>query len=313
MKKHTLIYDCDPGIDDAVAMLIMFANQNVFNTLGVTTVGGNTTLDHTSQNALNICSMLGQNTPVFAGCPEPTINQPLFGDIAHSHNGLGGVQLPKSPNSLPTQHAVDFIVQTVSNSDIPVTLFTSGPMTNVACALTLKPEIKENIKEIISMGGAIGVGNITPAAEYNFFFDPHAVRKIIDSGCKLTIMPLDMTHTALVPEGCIKSLISSNNQIRQLYGKMMWEHYQYDKRIFELNGCAVHDPTIFAYVLAPELFTSRDVYVAIDIAPGPSQGRTNIDWFGILNKPANATVVDSIKVDGLIDLIEQSFNYFEGL
>lgn len=174
LTHKPIIIDCDPGVDDAIALLLALASPE-FNLLGVTTVAGNIPLSLTQKNARQICELAGRtDVLVYAGCPRPIMRLLATAQEVHGVNGLAGVELPEPIIPLPTVHGVDFLIETLINSAGDITLATLGPLTNIAVAMIKEPRICNYIREIVIMGGAITQGNITPSAEFNIYVDPHA-------------------------------------------------------------------------------------------------------------------------------------------
>src|SRR5215471_13187160 len=200
-----IILDCDPGHDDALAILLACASPEL-EVLGITTVAGNVPLDKTTYNALRVCEVAGlHHVPVFAGMSRPLVRKLYTAEHVHGKSGLEGPKFPEPTRSLDPRHAVEFIVDTVMHSDEPTTLVPTGPLTNIAAVLIREPQVVERVKEIVLMGGALYEGNVTPSAEFNIYVDPHAAKVVFDSGIPITMIGLDTTHQALAtPERVAK-------------------------------------------------------------------------------------------------------------
>lgn len=299
-----LILDCDPGIDDFIAILMILAAPERFNLLGITVSGGNVPMHFTAQNALKACELANRpDVKVYAGCPGPMIRPLITEEGVHGEEGLKYVNLPKPTMKLQTTHAVDFLIETLLNSPQKVILATTGPLTNVAVAIVREPRILDNIEEIITMGGAISLGNITPAAEYNFYADPEAAHILFTSGQKIKLVNIDITHQALTTLDWMESLIQMGNPVASAVAAMAQGVHEYDTQYFETAGGALHDPCVIAYLLDPSLFKGKDVHVEIDTSYGMGRGRSIIDWWEKRNLDFNVHVFNEINVTGFFDLL----------
>ena len=198
MRK--IIIDTDPGQDDAVAILLALASPGELDVRGITTVAGNVPLALTSLNARKVCELAGRDdVAVYAGCERPMVRELITAEYVHGATGLDGADLPDPTMALQPTHAVDFLVETLMAGDEgEITLCPLGPLTNIAMALLREPRIASKVREIVLMGGGFFEGgNVTPAAEFNIFVDPHAADVVFTSGIPITMMPLDVTHQAL--------------------------------------------------------------------------------------------------------------------
>lgn len=275
-----ILFDCDPGNDDAVALLVTMASPEVFDLLGITTVAGNVSLENTQVNARKICELAGRiDIPVYAGYSRPFLGKSFFSDGAHGNTGIDGAVLPDPIMPLQPGHAVDFILHTLKHHPEPVTVFITGPCTNVAMAINKDPEILKNVAEFVIMGGSITAGNITPAAEFNFYCDPYAAKVILDCGVKTTLLTLDVTHQVLATKENIERLHSvGNNQAKQV-ALMMEASMDFDVKNFALKGRAIHDACVPVFMLYPELFDCKQAYVHVETAHGYSYGNTIISFY----------------------------------
>ena len=198
MSARPLIIDCDPGQDDAVALLLAFASAEALDLRGITAVAGNVPLALTESNARRIRDLAGcPEVPVYAGCPRPMVRTPETAEYIHGPTGIDGADLPEPSRPAEPVHAVDYLVDTLAAAEEPITLATLGPLTNVALAIVKDPSILGNVREIVTMGGAVGLGNVTPAAEFNIHADPHAAHVVFEAGVPLTMIGLDVTHQAI--------------------------------------------------------------------------------------------------------------------
>jgi purine nucleosidase len=300
-----IIFDCDPGNDDAVALLITMASPEEFKMLGITTVAGNVSLANTNVNARKICELAGRtDVPVFSGCPRPLVGEPIISDGAHGKTGIDGAILPDPEMPLQKQHGVDFIIETLKTHPEPVTMFLTGPMTNMAMAINKDPTILKNVAEMVIMGGSITGGNITPAAEFNFFCDPFAAKVILDCGTKTTIMTLDITNKVLAtPENIQRLRQVGTNQATQV-ANMMEATMDFDRDKFGLSGRAIHDACVPIYVLRPDLFNHKPAYVHVETAHGYSYGNSIISYYP-KHVPEDSClfVPDQVDSAGVFDVI----------
>jgi inosine-uridine nucleoside N-ribohydrolase len=282
-----LILDCDPGHDDAVALLIALASPEA-RLEGVTTVAGNSTLDKTTANALRLLEFAGRTEiPVAAGADRPLVRERHVAANVHGETGLDGPDLPPPSGSPLPEHAVDFLAARVAGR----TLVPTGPLTNVALMLALHPDARPD--RIVLMGGAIGEGNTTPAAEFNIWADPEAARRVFESGIPVTMVGLDVTHQAIVTSDVQEELRGAGRagklvaELVDFYSRFHTERYP------EFRGSPMHDPVALSYALRPELLEVRPAHVEVDCSWGLGRGRTNVDFRGRGGEP-NADVAVGI-------------------
>ena len=262
MGRLPIIFDCDPGGDDAL-MLLMALISPSFDILGITTVAGNVDIDHVTNNALRLIELAKRHdVRVYAGCPRPILKAPIFASTIHGESGLDGSSMPPPSARAESTHAVDFLISTLRSSERKVTLSLSGPMTNLAVALIKSPSVAANIQEVICMGGSTGKGNITPFAEFNFFVDPHAAHIVLSSGIPIRMIGLNVTHEVFLTEEDFLRLDAMNNAVaREVSSILRFGAKSYRDLGFE--GRVIHDACIVAALLRPELFcfTRRDVSI----------------------------------------------------
>ena len=270
-----IIIDTDPGQDDAVAILLALASPEDVEVLGVVAVAGNVPLPLTERNARIVCELAGKpDTKVFAGCDAP-LNRPLVtAEHVHGKTGLDGPRLPDPQMELQGQHGVDFIIETLrSEPSGTITLCPLGPLTNIATAFQRAPDIVERVAEIVLMGGAyFEVGNITPAAEFNIYVDPHAADIVFKSGIKITVMPLDVTHKALTTRDRVEAFRSLGTEPGRMVAEWTDFFERFDKEKYGSAGAPLHDPCVIARLLRPELFQGRHVNVEIETRSGEKHG-----------------------------------------
>ncbi len=231
-------------------------------------------------------------------------------EYVHGPTGLDGAELPAPVLGEAPGHAVDRMVEIVLGSDRPVTVCTLGPLTNLGLALVREPRIAENIDQVVMMGGGFFEGgNTTPAAEFNIYVDPHAAHVVFTSGIPIVMMPLDVTHKALTTPDRLQKFSDLGTPAGDAVAGMLGFYDRWDKNKYDLPGGPLHDPTVIAYLLKPELFAGKHVPVEIETAPGPTLGMTVVDWWGVTDAQPNATVMNEIDSDGfyalLVDLISR--------
>ena len=307
-QKIDLIIDTDPGADDVVALLFALASPQELNIRALTTVAGNVRLDKTSRNARLAREWAGrEEVPVYAGAPRPLMRTPIYADNIHGKEGMSGVTVHEPKKGLAQGNAVDYLIDTLKTAKPhSITIAMLGPQTNLALALIQEPEIVQGIKEVVIMGGAhFNGGNITPVAEFNLFADPQAAEVVLKSGVKLTYLPLDVTHKILTSEARLKQIAALNNRASKLVGDILNEYVKGDMEHYGLPGGPVHDATVIAYLLKPELFSGREVNVVIDSREGPTFGQTIVDWYDGLKAPKNAFWVESGDAQGFFDLLTE--------
>lgn len=307
MVAKPIIIDCDPGADDAIALFLALAFPDDLNVLGVTTVAGNVPLQLTQKNARCLCELAGRSDlPIYAGCPRPLLRPLITAEDVHGKTGLDGITLPAPQMPLQTQHAVDFLIETLLQATVPITLATLGPLTNLAVAIVKEPSIGQHIQEIVMMGGALTQGNITPSAEFNLYVDPHAAHVVATAAIPLTLIGLDVTHQAIATPERLTAIRAINSPISTAILGLV-EHYgAHDRQRYGFAGPPLHDPCVIAYLLQPDLFTSRRAHVAIETSSELTRGRTVIDWWHVTQQPANANVVETINAEGFYQLLTQA-------
>lgn len=216
MSKRKIILDCDPGHDDAVAILLAAKNPNL-ELLGITVVAGNQTLENTQRNALRVVQHLGLDIPVYAGCGQPMVRDKVIAGDIHGETGLDGPVFEPLTRKIEAKHAVNYLVKTLMNSDEKITMVTTGPMTNLGMAIRMEPKILDKIQEIVFMGGSYANGNVTPAAEFNILADAEAAHVCISSGLPITMVGLDVTRKALCYPQIVERMRKIGNKASVLF------------------------------------------------------------------------------------------------
>jgi pyrimidine-specific ribonucleoside hydrolase len=284
-----ILIDCDPGHDDAIALLLALASPEL-ELLGVTTVAGNQTLEKTTANAIRVLDFVGRDdVQVAAGADRPLVRDPFVAAYVHGETGLDGPDLPPPQREPLALHAVDFLAEQVSGA----TLVAVGPLTNVALLLARYPEARP--ERIVLMGGSIGLGNVTPAAEFNIWADPEAAARVFESGLELTMVGLDVTHPALLLDADAEHLRASGRT-----GQMVAELYDFFHRFhrdtYGFGGSPIHDAVALAYVYRPELIETKRCHVAIECGSELTRGRTVVDLWRRTGEEPNAHV--GVGIDG---------------
>ena len=263
-----IILDCDPGVDDAIAIIMALGLPDAIDLRAITCVAGNVPLSSTARNARQILELAGRpDIPVHGGCTRPIMSPTGRTSTAHGSDGLGGVQLPEPGMQLQPEHASDAIRRIARDTPGGVTLCAIGPLTNVALALLRDPALAEHVNRIVVMGGAcFGPGNITPLAEFNFYADPHAAQIVFDAGIPIVLFGLDVTRKALLSEGYSAALAASSDPRRKAIGRMLGA--------YESRDPCLHDPCVIAWLAAPGLFEFIDAHAEISLAGGVASGQS---------------------------------------
>jgi len=306
MPKQIII-DTDPGQDDAVAILLALASPEELNVLGIVAVAGNVGLHHNANNALKIVELAGKTVPVYAGCSRPMRRQLVTAEHVHGETGLNGPDLPEPKLPLQQQHGVDYIIDTLMAAPAKtITLCTLGPLTNIAMALVKQPAIAERIAEIVMMGGAyFEVGNITPAAEFNIYVDPDAADIVLRSGVPITMLPLDVTHQVQSTPDRLKAILGLGNKTGKAVYEMLTFSESFDLKKYGWTGAPLHDPTVIAYLLQPELFDGRQCNVVIETASELTVGMTVTDYWHVTDRPKNVNYQRSANAEGFYALLTE--------
>jgi purine nucleosidase len=303
-----IIIDTDPGQDDAVAILLALASPQELEVMGIVAVAGNVGLERNASNALKVVELSGRtDVPVHAGCARPMRRTLVTAEQVHGQTGLDGPDLPEPKIALQPQHGVDFIIETLMAAEPgAVTLCTLGPLTNVAMALVKEPRIAPRIAEIVMMGGAyFEVGNITPTAEFNIYVDPEAADIVLRCGAPITMLPLDVTHQVLTTPERLAAIAGLGNRAGEAVAQMLAFSERFDLAKYGSNGAPLHDPTVIAWLLRPDLFEGRHCNVAIETASELTVGMTVADYWHVTDRPRNATFLRSADADGFYALLTE--------
>jgi purine nucleosidase len=306
MTKRKIIIDCDPGQDDAVMLLLAMASPDELEIVAITTVAGNVPLDLTSRNARLMCELAGRSEiPVFAGCDRPLQRELVTAENVHGRTGIDGADIHEPDRPLQDGHAVDFIIETLlSCTEEAITLVVTGPMTNIAMAITREPAINSHIQEIVIMGGAMREGgNITPSAEFNIYVDPHAADIVLNCGRPIIMAGLDLTHQALVTHAFLDRLREIKTPVGINTLGMMDFFNRYDIEKYSGEGAPLHDPCTVAWLLEPELFSGKLCNVEVECQSELTMGHTAVDFWQQTGKPNNVNWLYGIDAEGFFDLL----------
>jgi purine nucleosidase len=304
--RRRIIIDTDPGIDDAVAILLALASPEELDVVGIVTVAGNLPLPQTERNARRVCELAGRtDIPVYAGCARPLVRPLATAEHVHGEIARDRLLLPEPTMALRPQHGVDFLIETLCGEEAgTITLCALGPLTNIAMALVKAPEVAERIGELVVMGGAcFELGNVTPAAEFNIHIDPHAAAIVVDSGIAMTMIPLDVTHQVLTTPKRLTALRALGNRCGSAVAALLASFERKRRAAFGSRGRALHDPCVIAYLLRPALFGGREVNIAIETQSPLTLGMTVVDWWGVTSRRPNARLMSTVDTSGFYELM----------
>ena len=306
-----ILVDCDPGLDDALALLLVLASPEL-ELAGVSAVAGNQTIEKTSENALKLLELAGRSDiPVVAGAAGPLAGELVLADDAHGETGLGNLVLPP-PSARPDDRpAVDFLADQLLAGSEPVTIVAVGPLTNLGLLLALRPEAAERIDRLVLMGGAIREGNMTPSAEFNIWIDPEAAHRVFSAGLDVTMVGLDVTNRCVLRRADAERLRASG-PIGSVAAELVDFYLGYYEEAYAHGGAPIHDALAVAYVLRPELLTIETRHVEIELA-GICRGRTVVDMRQRTRLPEpNAHVAVDVDVEGFRELLVSRLRSLDG-
>ena len=307
LPRH-IIVDTDPGQDDAVAIFLALASPEL-NVLGITAVAGNVPLALTARNICQVLELAGRtDVPVFAGAAQPLQRKLVTAEHVHGSTGLNGPTLPAPAMQLAEGDAADFIVRTVRAQPAgTVTLCALGPLTNLALALSRAPDIAHRLQKIVLMGGGcFEGGDITPAAEFNMYVDPHASSQVLASGAPIVMLPLDVTHQVLTTRARVAALRAIGTRCAVAVADLLAYFERFDVEKYGTDGGPLHDPCVVAYVLRPSLFSGRLINIEIETTSELTMGMTVADWWGVSGRKANAMFMRTVDADGFYLLLNQA-------
>jgi pyrimidine-specific ribonucleoside hydrolase len=300
-----IIFDTDPGHDDAFALLLA-ARAPELKLLAVTCVAGNQTLDKTALNARRVMT-IGKihDVPVAAGLATPLLRPLRTAPQVHGESGLDGYDFGPPEVDLESEHAVDLMIRTVRESPEPVTLVPVGPLTNVALAFLRAPEIKEKVARIVLMGGAVHLGNATPAAEFNILVDPEAAAIVFGAGVPITMVGLDATHQARVRPAERERIRALGSPVARMVAELMEWYGQHHRRRFGWDDPPVHDALAVAAVIRPDVLETKHANVVVETTGTYTAGRTVCDLNGVTDRPPNADVALGANREAFVELLTE--------
>lgn len=302
LTPRPVILDGDPGHDDAINILLALASPEL-QVLGITTVFGNVGLERTTRNALITRELIGADVPIFAGADRPLVVPRISAEAVHGKSGMDGPELPTPTRGAEAMHAAHFIIEQVRARPGEVTLVPTGPLTNLALAFRLAPDIVPLLREVVWMGGSTDTGNWTPAAEFNALADPHAAHVVFTSGVPLTMFGLNVTHQAIAHPARVAAFRALGTRVGEFAAVLLEFFAEHHRERYGWEGGALHDPMTVAWLLRPDLFVSRPMHVTLDLTAGPSVGRTVADVWDVTGQPKNVRVATAVDADGFFALL----------
>ncbi len=311
--SRKIIIDCDPGQDDAVALFLAMASPAELEVAGISTVAGNVPLELTQRNARLVCDIAGRpDIPVYAGCDRPLQRDPITAENIHGKTGIDGIEVYEPETPLQEQHAVEFIVNTLRNSAREkVTLVPTGPLTNIAKAISTAPEVLESIEEIVLMGGAMREsGNRSPSAEFNMLVDPEAADIVYRSGVPITAFGLDATHQVLSTSDRVERIRQLGNRVALAVAGMLGFFSRFDMAKYDSDGPPLHDPCTVAYLIRPDLFETKHCNITVETQSELTLGHTAVDFWYVTDRPRNAHWGYQGNADGFYDLLTERLASF---
>jgi purine nucleosidase len=315
MSRQSIIIDCDPGQDDAVALFLAMASREELEILGITAVAGNVPLELTQRNVRLMCDIAGcREVPVFAGCDRPMVRELLTAEKVHGKTGIDGVDIAEPETPLQEEHAVDFIVETLRAADDgSVTLVPTGPLTNIGTVIDRAPDVLPKIRQLVIMGGAMREGgNYSPSAEFNILVDPHAADIVFSCGRPITSMGLDVTHQVLSTRTRVERIRELDNPVADATAGMLGFFERHDSKKYGVEGAPLHDPCTIAWLLAPELFEGKVCNLSVETRSELTMGHTAIDFWHVTDRPHNVNWIYSVDADGFYDLLTDRLARFGG-
>ncbi len=309
INKEKIILDVDTGHDDAIAILVA-ARSDRIDLRGITVVAGNQTLPKTLKNTLNICDFANIEVPVYAGIDRPLVRDQVTAPDIHGESGLEGPIFSEITKAAETKHAVNFIIEEALNCDGELILVPTGPLTNIATAFKLKPEIKDKIKKIVLMGGAYGLGNITASAEFNIYVDPEAAKVVFDSQVPIVMTGLDLTHQARATQEVIDRIRELDNEVAYLSVELLEFFREAYKEAYGFDSPPLHDPCAVAKVIDLDVFSTREMQVDIEINSELTRGRTVCDFHNRSKKKPNSEVAIDLDQERFWDIVIESLSKY---
>jgi len=298
-----ILFDTDPGIDDACAILLALASPEL-SLEGLSVVHGNCSLEQGTINALSVLELAqAGHIPVAKGCELPLVQPSLLAPETHGDTGLGYAKLP-APRARPIlQHGIDFLIETILGSPGEITLVAIAPLTNVALAIRQEPRIVAALKDLIVMGGAIRhEGNTTALGEFNTYVDPHAAQIVYQAGIPTTLVPLDVTYQCILTPEDVNRLLKTESPITKFVADATRFYMEFHDEYQQIEGCVINDPLALALTFMPELCSYQELPVEVDLSGGICLGKTVADFYNYGKKPANLKVALGVRARDFIDL-----------
>lgn len=297
MSAKPILMDCDPGIDDAIALAMAHASPDL-EIEAVTTTFGNVGLDHTTNNALRVLEWIGSSAPVYRGVSAALLTDTVDATAYHGETGLEAPGIPQPTRPAESTDAVTMLIEHLRSVDEPRTVVATGPLTNLAMALRLAPDIIERVEQVVFMGGSTDYGNDSPAAEFNMMSDPHAAQIVLTSGIPTVMFGLNVTHQVIATTERVGEIRSLGNAVGEEFARMLEHFAGVYRQHYGFDGPAMHDPCTVAWLVQPELFTTENMRVDVETSAGLSYGRTVHDRWGIAKRPTNCAVATGVDADG---------------
>lgn len=306
-----IILDCDPGHDDAIAIVLALASPEL-DVKAITSSAGNQTPEKTLRNVLRMLTLLQrQDIPVAGGARKPLMRELIIADNVHGESGLDGPALPEPDFAPQNCTAVELMAKTLRESPQPVTIVATGPQTNVALLLNGHPELHDKIARIVMMGGAMVLGNWQPAAEFNIYVDPEAAEIVFQSGIPVVMAGLDVTHRAQIHDMDIERFRQVGNTVATIVAELLDFFMEYHKDAkWGFTGAPLHDPCTIAWLLKPELFTCVERWVGVETQGKYTQGMTVVDYYFLTGNQPNTTVLLDIDREGFVDLLTERLAFY---
>jgi len=307
----SIILDCDPGHDDAIALVLALASPEL-ELKAVTSSAGNQTPDKTLRNVLRMLTLLKRSDiPVAGGAIKPLMRDLIIADNVHGESGLDGPALPEPDFAPQDCTAVELMANVLRESAEPVTLVSTGPQTNVALLLNSHPELHAKIARIVIMGGAMGLGNWTPAAEFNIFVDPEAAEIVFQSGIPVVMAGLDVTHQAQIMAEDIERFRRIGNPVATTVAELLDFFMEYHKtEKWGFQGAPLHDPCTIAWLLKPEIFSTAKRWVGVETQGKYTQGMTVVDYYFLSGNTPNTDIMLDIDRQAFVDLLADRLAFY---
>lgn len=308
--RRPVIIDCDPGVDDAVALFMALAADNL-EVRAITSVAGNVSIDKTTKNALKLVEYAGRNVKVARGASRPISKEPITAEHVHGVSGLGKMVIPEPQNEIYHKNACDTIYEEALLLGGELEIIALGPLTNLAMTLMKYPDIKNKIKQVTIMGGSAGMGNDTPAAEFNICADPEAAKILFESGIAITMVGLDATNKAMIMEEELQEILSYNNKPAEFTAKSMLNFLDFC-RSYGFEGAVLHDPAAVAAAIDGSLIKTRHLHVDVETKGEFTKGKTVVDIYMVTGKEPNIHVALDIDRERFINLVKGLMKKYEG-